>query len=683
MSVPTGYEPRGLVPIIIITDRDGAEQFRFEHPLAISSGTATQNMDVTGLHLHGGVGSDLGRLNISIDDRDLALTDTTNRRRPCLIKPQSTIELWFFVADGVSGPASDTAAASIASSGKWYEGLIMDPDLNRPSPNMQDWAIFSVGIGLQYADRLTSIKREQDRASNGLDFDDTDVLSNAEQIADDLINKTDHFPHSNIPAVSGFTTDFRTLNIKFADFNKHFDTIYSSLQEIANRTGQRWGIRPHNKEIFMFPRGTRDSGILITNDFTDILTTGWDKTKLCLARRNPFGYKDSSSGFGYSLLHGVGGLTDFLMVDETASDSSLDLSTDAQFAFPFIPTEDSVSKLSMFADLASTTTDPLVISIQSAAGGNPAIGSVELLSGASGSVDGITVNAVAIMSGSVSFTTTLEQTATAVANNINANTSSPNYIATSNGKVVTITSDDPGVNTNGFVVASSVTTITTTDNNMAGGSGGQGAPSGDIRRRIDVQPDRLNQKITVSGNYFEQPFKTINMGTRVTPQSIFFVVLDTHPLVRVDYDSTTGFFLRNLGTIAAPTWQVATGNLKLRVHHSHSIDVILENTVSKKSFGIREMTVPLNDFPNEEAATIGLAGYSSVVGKARRTYKPIQTTPPQSVPQLGMTARLIDTFNGMDTFVELTGFDIQMTSFSKFNRGVDSMTYQMEELYFP
>jgi len=323
------------------------------------------------------------------------------------------------------------------------------------------------------------------------------------------------------------------------------------------------------------------------------------------------------------------------------------------------------------------------MTIQSSAGGHPAVGSVELVSGASGSVDGITVNAVAIMSAVVSFTTTLEQTATAVVNNINANTSSPNYIATSNGAVITITSVDPGVNTNGFAVVASTTTITTTDSNMAGGDGGQGAPSGDIRRRVDVQPDRLNQKITVAGNYFEQPFKTINMGTRVTPQSIFFLVLDTHPLVRVDYDSSSGYFLRNIGTIAAPTWQVVTGNLKLIVHHSHAIDVILENTVSKKSFGIREMPIPLNDFPNEESATIGLAGYSSVVGKARRIYKPIQVAPPQSVPQLGMTARLIDTFNGMDTFVELTGFDIQMTSFSKFNRGVNSMTLQLEEFYFP
>jgi len=111
-SIPTGYEPRGLAPIIIVSDMDGVEQFRYEHPLAISSGTATQTLKITGLHLHGGVGTDLGRLNISVDDRDLSLTDTTNRRRPCKIKPQWTIELWYFVADGATGPASDTAAAS-------------------------------------------------------------------------------------------------------------------------------------------------------------------------------------------------------------------------------------------------------------------------------------------------------------------------------------------------------------------------------------------------------------------------------------------------------------------------------------------------------------------------------------------------------------------------------------------
>ena len=93
-----------------------------------------------------------------------------------------------------------------------------------------------------------------------------------------------------------------------------------------------------------------------------------------------------------------------------------------------------------------------------------AYGTVNLDSGSSGSVDGITVNSVAIMSGAVNFDTDLATTATAVAANINANTSSPNYTANAVGPLVKIRA----LVDNSFVVVSSVTTIGSTDVNMTG-----------------------------------------------------------------------------------------------------------------------------------------------------------------------------------------------------------------------
>jgi hypothetical protein len=92
-----------------------------------------------------------------------------------------------------------------------------------------------------------------------------------------------------------------------------------------------------------------------------------------------------------------------------------------------------------------------------------ATGTVTLNSGGAGSVDGITVNSVAIMSGAESFDTDLSTTATNVASNITANTSSPNYTATADGAVITITAVTKGAATNGYVVSSSATTIATTD----------------------------------------------------------------------------------------------------------------------------------------------------------------------------------------------------------------------------
>lgn len=99
-----------------------------------------------------------------------------------------------------------------------------------------------------------------------------------------------------------------------------------------------------------------------------------------------------------------------------------------------------------------------------------ATGTVTLDSGASGSVDGILVDSIEIMSGAENFDSDLSTTAANVAANITANTSTPNYTATSAGAVITIIAiAGTGAGPNGFTVVSSVTTIGTTDVNMANG----------------------------------------------------------------------------------------------------------------------------------------------------------------------------------------------------------------------
>ncbi len=101
-----------------------------------------------------------------------------------------------------------------------------------------------------------------------------------------------------------------------------------------------------------------------------------------------------------------------------------------------------------------------------------ATGTVTLTGGAAGSVNSITVNGVNIMSGSVPFTTSLNNTASLVATNINAFGSAPNYSAVAVGPVITITPALAGTGPNGYVVAASTTTITTTTANMSGGLDG-------------------------------------------------------------------------------------------------------------------------------------------------------------------------------------------------------------------
>lgn len=99
-----------------------------------------------------------------------------------------------------------------------------------------------------------------------------------------------------------------------------------------------------------------------------------------------------------------------------------------------------------------------------------ATGTVTLNSGASGSVDSITVNSVNILPAAVPFNTSLTQTAADVATAINKGLTSPEYTATSAGAVITI-SAVPGTGTspNTFVVTPTCTTISASSTNMSGG----------------------------------------------------------------------------------------------------------------------------------------------------------------------------------------------------------------------
>lgn len=114
-----------------------------------------------------------------------------------------------------------------------------------------------------------------------------------------------------------------------------------------------------------------------------------------------------------------------------------------------------------------------------------ATGTVTLTGGAAGSVDSITVNGVNTMSAPVSFTTDLPTTATAVAANINAHTSTPNYTASAVGAVITIAASTAGAATNGYAVVATTTTITATDTDMTGGQNAY-VPDADNSWMFDV-----------------------------------------------------------------------------------------------------------------------------------------------------------------------------------------------------
>ena len=125
------------------------------------------------------------------------------------------------------------------------------------------------------------------------------------------------------------------------------------------------------------------------------------------------------------------------------------------------------------ADAAPTGTLLATITASSGVHTNEvlATGNITLTGGASGSINTLTVNGINIIpAGAVAFNTSLTQTATDLATAINKGLSSPEYVATASGQVVTIKAmRGTGIGPNGFVVTGTLTTITATYGNMASG----------------------------------------------------------------------------------------------------------------------------------------------------------------------------------------------------------------------
>lgn len=99
------------------------------------------------------------------------------------------------------------------------------------------------------------------------------------------------------------------------------------------------------------------------------------------------------------------------------------------------------------------------------------VGSVDLTGGAAGSVDTLTVNSIEIMGSATAFDTSLAVTAQNVCDKINNNPKNQLFYAFVSSTDVINIQAKPGLGAlpNGWVVASTVTTITKTDSNMAGG----------------------------------------------------------------------------------------------------------------------------------------------------------------------------------------------------------------------
>lgn len=129
------------------------------------------------------------------------------------------------------------------------------------------------------------------------------------------------------------------------------------------------------------------------------------------------------------------------------------------------------------ADADAAPTGTLLVTITDASGAHTSEvrseGNVDLTGGGSGSVDTLTVNGEEIMGSSTPFNSTLAQTAQDVIDKINRNSKNKLFVAylSATDQINIRARVGLGVDPDGWVVASTVTTITKTDTNMGNVAG--------------------------------------------------------------------------------------------------------------------------------------------------------------------------------------------------------------------
>ena len=344
-SYPAGYNAEGLEPLIIIKDIDGVEQFRWEADKVVAGPPGTRDFSLDTWKIDGGVNTNHGLAQIVIDDRTNQLTDLTDSKRRSKIKNSWEIQ----ISLGKSNPSQS-----------WFTGIIVEPQVMHPGPNLQKLGISAIGWGVRTANRVSKIRRFQKKLANGLDLDETDVNAKISELFKDVLVDTDHLAHSGLGQEAITVTDIEDIDVKLPDYQRDFQTFGLLLNELANMGGAFYGVKP-TKDAYLRRRGTVDSGFLISNHFAAgdpfaLLTQNWSQNKLMALRNAPLDYRDSAIGFGYTVLHGVGAQHDTLDHDKTDANALLDLSS-LHFAFPVVATKDNFSKVGMFLSKTGTIVD--------------------------------------------------------------------------------------------------------------------------------------------------------------------------------------------------------------------------------------------------------------------------------------------------------------------------------------
>lgn len=643
----------------------------------IPRGSDIQDFNLTDITLDIESNDNYGLLGVLIEDFNGALLDFTSNRRAGLIKPQYRVELWL-------GKTSYGMQ-------RWFNGVIVDSNIIRPQTNDERVSLDCIGTGLILKERLTIMQVNQDKKPDGILLDDVDNKTRLDKLIEKLITDKSHQIDENMPLITSIKVDLtengvdpETLNIKVANVNERFTSYASFISRVAGVANADWYVNADNR-LIVRDGNIYDSGVLATNNLTGIDAQGWDSKKLAYIVNQPLSWKDTSIEGMWSWIHGAG---HFVPIKEFAQEQTPDATDDMINEWLAIPTNNKSDNIFKIALRMSKTGTPQsghaeIRLVGGDGSGEFAQGSVNLTGGASGSVTGITVNGVQIMSGSVPYSGSLRATAMAVAGNINEHVSTPDYVAFVNdaSKIIIQARSQTDLY-NSYAVVATTVTLTHTDVNMGTEKKGiTGLPNyNDVRRVIKIPLSKLVALPTSTPADWIEFQVTPKLD--IIPSEQIWIIMPNYGItsntINVDYKTGSGKYFTSPDGY---TWYEVTGEPNVRVWSAKRLTTTVENTkLSKILPEPREKLFPMRGDLEEQTVRQALIQAVTIIGQERRYYSNLVTTIPEKRIDLASYMRFQDVQTGLDVKAKITAYHLEAHENDSSGIGVRHIKLSLDEI---
>jgi len=214
------------------------------------------------------------------------------------------------------------------------------------------------------------------------------------------------------------------------------------------------------------------------------------------------------------------------------------------------------------------------------------------------------------------------------------------------------------------------------------GQTGAGAPEEtDLRQTFTIPKEKLTA-LTGTPTMTEIAMKEI---LSVTPLTKIFLVVNKYGTAgnEINLDYTTGAGANTYyDSTDGLTWVGQNGRFNVRTYHSKSVNVIVENTIARAAYGVREKAIPFRNKIDEATVREALINASTILGKEKRIYSNILVSAPTDRIPLGKFCRVYDVLNGMDIKAQITGVDISGSMDDDTGRGTNRVSLTLVDYYY-